>query len=123
MIDVSVLKIVGFASLALLVIGWLTVSLLAPGKARSRVAWLAATCLYLALLCLFTNLFQEAFHAESLLGMIAFGFLGAIFLGGTFALKRHPTPANSMRLFGFSITYVTGLFGAMTLDVLVRNGW
>jgi hypothetical protein len=82
MIDVSVLKIVGFASLALLVIGWLTVSLLAPGKARSRVAWLAATCMYLALLCLFTNLFQEAFHAESLLGMIAFGFLGAIFLGG-----------------------------------------
>ena len=82
MIDVSVLKIVGFASLALLVIGWLTVSLLAPGKARSRVAWVAATCMYLALLCLFTNLFQEAFHAESLLGMIAFGFLGAIFLGG-----------------------------------------
>ena len=82
MIDVSVLKIVGFASFALLVIGWLTVSLLAPGKARSRIAWVAATCMYLALLCLFTNLFQEAFHAESLLGMIAFGFLGAIFLGG-----------------------------------------
>ena len=82
MIDVALLKIVGFTSLALLVIGWLTVSFLAPGKARSRVAWVAATCMYLALLCLFTNLFQEAFHAESLLGMIAFGFLGAIFLGG-----------------------------------------
>jgi hypothetical protein len=38
--------------------------------------------MYVALLCLFTNLFQEAFHAESLLGMIAFGFLGAIFIGG-----------------------------------------
>jgi len=49
--------------------------------------------------------------------------LGAIFLGGTIALKRHPTAANSMRLFGFSITYVTVLFGAMTVDVLVRNGW
>ena len=82
MIDVALLKIVGFTSLALLVIGWLTVSLLAPGKARSRVAWVAATFMYLALLCLFTNLFQEAFHAESLLGMIAFGFLGAIFFGG-----------------------------------------
>jgi protoheme IX farnesyltransferase len=49
--------------------------------------------------------------------------LGAVFLGGTLALQRHPTAANSMRLFGFSITYVTVLFGAITVDVLVRNGW
>ncbi|MDX2381579.1 MAG: heme o synthase [Acidimicrobiia bacterium] len=49
--------------------------------------------------------------------------LGAMFLGGTIALGRHPTPAASMRLFGFSITYVTVLFGAMTVDVLVRYGW
>jgi protoheme IX farnesyltransferase len=49
--------------------------------------------------------------------------LGAVFLGGTIALGRHPTPAASMRLFGFSITYVTVLFGALTVDVLVRNGW
>jgi protoheme IX farnesyltransferase len=48
--------------------------------------------------------------------------LGAVFLGGTIALGRAPTAANSMRLFGFSITYVTLLFGAMTLDVLVRHG-
>lgn len=82
MIEVWLLKIVGFASLSLLVIGWLVVSFLAPGKARSRVAWVAATCMFLALLCLFTNLFQESFHAESMLGMIAFGFLGAIFIGG-----------------------------------------
>ena len=54
---------------------------------------------------------------------ISAAVLGAIFLGGTFGLQRHPTPANSMRLFGFSITYVTVLFGAMTVDVLVRNGW
>ncbi len=54
---------------------------------------------------------------------ITAGVLGAIFLGGTFALGRHPTPSASMRLFGFSITYVTVLFGAMTVDVLVRNGW
>jgi protoheme IX farnesyltransferase len=54
---------------------------------------------------------------------ISAAVLGAIFLGGTLALRRHPTPAASMRLFGFSITYVTGLFGAMTIDVLVRHGW
>jgi heme o synthase len=49
--------------------------------------------------------------------------LGALFIGGTVGLRRRPTPANSMRLFGFSITYVTVLFGAMTVDVLVRHGW
>jgi len=49
--------------------------------------------------------------------------LGALFVGGTVALARNPTPAASMRLFGFSITYVTVLFAAMTLDVLVRYGW
>jgi len=48
---------------------------------------------------------------------------GAVFIGGVVALGRHPTPAASMRLFGFSITYVTVLFGAMTLDVLVEYGW
>ncbi len=54
---------------------------------------------------------------------IAAAVLGAIFLGGTIALARYPTPAASMRLFGYSITYVTVLFGALTVDVLVRHGW
>ncbi len=49
--------------------------------------------------------------------------LGAIFLGGTIALQRNPTAQASMRLFGFSITYVTLLFGAMSLDVFVEYGW
>jgi hypothetical protein len=81
-VDVWVLKVVGFASLALLVIGWLAVSFLPPGRARSRVAWVAATCMYLALLCLFANLFQSALREESMLGMLAFGFLGVVFVGG-----------------------------------------
>jgi protoheme IX farnesyltransferase len=50
---------------------------------------------------------------------IAAVVLGAVFLGGTAALVRRPTPAASMRVFTFSITYVTLLFGAMTLDVLL----
>lgn len=82
MIDVSVLKIVGFSSLSLLVIGWLAVSFLAPGETRSRVAWVAASFMFLALLCLFVNLFQIALREESMLGMIAFGFLGTLFTGG-----------------------------------------
>lgn len=82
MVDFALLKIVGFTSLGLLVALWLVVSFLSPGRARSRVAWVAATCMYLALLCLFANLFQEAREGESAVGMIAFGFLGAVFLGG-----------------------------------------
>ncbi len=49
--------------------------------------------------------------------------LGGIFLAGTVALGKNPTASASMRLFGFSITYVTLLFGAMSLDVLVEYGW
>lgn len=49
--------------------------------------------------------------------------LGAIFLAGTVALGKNPTAAASMRLFGYSITYVTLLFGAMSLDVFVEYGW
>jgi protoheme IX farnesyltransferase len=49
--------------------------------------------------------------------------LGGVFLGGTIALGRHPTEAASMRLFGFSITYVTLLFLAMSLDVFVKYGF
>ena len=45
--------------------------------------------------------------------------LGAAFLAATIRLGRNPTESASMRVFGFSITYVTVLFAAMTLDVLV----
>jgi protoheme IX farnesyltransferase len=49
--------------------------------------------------------------------------LGAAFIGGTLALSRDPNPQKAMRLFGYSISYVTLLFGVLTLDVLVRNGF
>jgi heme o synthase len=48
--------------------------------------------------------------------------LGAAFLWGTVDLGRNPTPQRSMRVFGYSITYVTLLFGAVTIDVLARHG-
>ena len=49
--------------------------------------------------------------------------LGGLFIGGTYALSRDPNPQKAMRLFGYSISYVTLLFGVLTLDVLVRNGF
>jgi heme o synthase len=48
--------------------------------------------------------------------------LGLGFLGATVALARHPTPntgARAMKVFTFSITYVTVLFAALMIDVLV----
>jgi protoheme IX farnesyltransferase len=48
--------------------------------------------------------------------------LGVGFLVGVESLRRQPTPARSMRLFSYSISYITLVFGAMTLDVLVRHG-
>ncbi|MEO5723468.1 MAG: heme o synthase [Ilumatobacteraceae bacterium] len=51
---------------------------------------------------------------------IAAVVLGALFLIGTLDLGRNPSPQRSMRVFGYSITYVTLLFGALTVDVLVR---
>jgi len=45
--------------------------------------------------------------------------LGAAFGAMVDAVRRHPTERTAMRLFSFSITYVTLLFGAMVVDVLV----
>jgi len=45
--------------------------------------------------------------------------LGGLFLWGTVDLGHNPTEQRSMRVFGYSITYVTLLFVAMTVDVLV----
>lgn len=46
--------------------------------------------------------------------------LGLGFIALTFGLGRAPTPSAAMRVFSFSISYVTLLFLAVMLDVLVR---
>ena len=48
--------------------------------------------------------------------------LGLGFLVGVDVLRRRPTAGVSMRLFSYSISYITLLFGALTVDVLVRHG-
>ncbi len=47
--------------------------------------------------------------------------LGAVFTYYAVQLVKHATPERAMRLFGYSITYVTLLFGAMAVDQLVRG--
>jgi protoheme IX farnesyltransferase len=48
--------------------------------------------------------------------------LGALFLKLALDLGRAPSTGRAMRLFGFSITYVVVLFGAMAADQLLRSG-
>lgn len=45
--------------------------------------------------------------------------LGVAFLWGTIALGKSPSSAASMRLFSFSISYISLLFVALTVDVFV----
>ena len=45
--------------------------------------------------------------------------LGAAFVAFAVAVRRNPNERTAMRLFSFSITYVTLLFGAIALDVVL----
>ncbi len=47
--------------------------------------------------------------------------LGGMFTAMAMALTRDPEPLLAMRLFSWSISYVTLLFGAMALDQLLRG--
>jgi len=49
--------------------------------------------------------------------------LGAIFLFYALQLKREQTVQRAMRLFGYSITYITLLFSAMAADQLLMHHW
>ena len=49
--------------------------------------------------------------------------LGALFTWYAVQLLRSATPERAMRLFSFSISYITLLFGAMALDQLLRSGF
>ncbi len=55
------------------------------------------------------------YHATALV-------LGALFLGMTLWLYRSPNPELAMRVFSYSITYLTVLFLVMVADVLIRLG-
>jgi heme o synthase len=56
-----------------------------------------------------------------LIYLIASIVLGALFIAGCIDLMRTPTPQRSMRLFGFSISYLSVLFVAMAADVLLLS--
>jgi protoheme IX farnesyltransferase len=53
--------------------------------------------------------------------LVAAIVLGAIFLWQAVQLLRDRTPERAMRLFGYSISYLTLLFAAMAVDQLLRG--
>ena len=75
--------------------------------------------IYTAVLWAATLLFG-AVAGMGALDWVAAIVLGAVFLGYALRLQRDGSPARTMRLFGWSITYVTLLFGAMAADTLLR---
>jgi heme o synthase len=67
-----------------------------------------------------------AFGWAAELGALYWGaaiVLGAIFTAMSVQVMRTESAARAMKLFTFSITYITLLFGAMAADVLLRHGW
>ena len=59
------------------------------------------------------------------MGLIYLGsaiVLGAVFTGMSIKLLRSLDTGDAMRLFAYSITYITLLFGAMAVDQLVHHG-
>ena len=51
---------------------------------------------------------------------VSAGALGVVFCGMAFGLWRDPTESRAMRLFHWSISYVTLLFAAMAVDQLIH---
>jgi protoheme IX farnesyltransferase len=58
-------------------------------------------------------------HLNLAYGAVAL-VMGAVFLYRAWALHRDPSPRRAMRLFGFSITYLTVLFVTMGVDAVVH---
>ena len=75
----EILKSIGFGALGVLVLGWLTVSFLAPGRMRTLVEWIAATAAFAALLVFFLSLTSRARAEDVLVGVIGFGALSVLF--------------------------------------------
>lgn len=78
----ALLRPIGFSAVGVVVLGWLVVSFLPRGRARSVLEWLSTIALYVALASLFANLVARAHAAGNWLALVAFGLLLVVFLGG-----------------------------------------
>ena len=89
------------------------------------VASLRTTALRITLYTVLLTVLTIVFAPVADMGHLYVG--SALVLGGVFCfmavrLQRNATPKAAMQLFGWSITYITLLFGAMAADQLLRSG-
>lgn len=82
----------------------------------------AAMVPYTVLLVIATVVLIPVAHLGWIYGIAAV-VAGGFFVWTTVDLAHDPSPKRSMRVFAYSITYVTVVFGAMTADVLIRHGF
>ena len=73
---------------------------------------------YTAILVVVTVVFSPVAEM-GVVYLVAALVLGAVFIALALALRADPDERRAMRLFHYSITYITLLFGAMVVDVLV----
>ena len=73
---------------------------------------------YTAILVVVTVVFSPVAEMGAVY-LVAALVLGAVFIALALALRADPDERRAMRLFHYSITYITLLFGAMVVDVLV----
>ena len=78
----STIGMIGWGAAAVLVVGWLVVSFSQESQRRATIEWLSASAMYLALAMLFANLISKAWASGNHFALVAFGFLGAIFVAG-----------------------------------------
>lgn len=74
---------------------------------------------YSAALWVISVLFAPVAHM-GLVYLVSAVVLGAVFMAYAVQLRRQATAQAAMRLFGYSISYLTLLFSAMAVDQLVR---
>ena len=84
MIDVAILKLIGFTAVGALVVAWLAVSFTADARRRGLLARLGAFLLYVSLTCLFVHLVQENWEKGRIALVVPFGTLLGIFVAGLF---------------------------------------
>jgi len=79
---VSTIGMIGWGAVAVLVAGWLVVSFSGPGPRRAVIEWVSASAMYLALTMLFSSLIVKAWNSGNHFALVAFGFLGVMFVSG-----------------------------------------
>jgi heme o synthase len=90
-----------------------------PAVASHKSTSFQITC-YTVALWVISLVFAPVAHM-GLIYTVTAAVLGGVFVGYSVALQRDGSTARAMKLFHYSITYVTLLFAAMAVDQLVRG--